>query len=140
MEKIELEKWQVEEIGKSMVRASNLRRLTENDRQRLFIEISHIINCFGLYETASKMIKEKIEEFIPKYKLICYHLKINPETFGPQVIGFEGVVAPCVDGKSLDEIYSHVVEDIEKKRGFSTNREYGRGCFCQKWRIEGGGD
>ncbi|EKE19419.1 MAG: hypothetical protein ACD_9C00025G0006 [uncultured bacterium] len=62
MEKIKLEEWRVGEIGKLMMQAAKL-SLDENERQRLFIEISHTISIFGLYETAEKIIQETVQEF-----------------------------------------------------------------------------
>lgn len=62
MTKIELEEWRIKEIGLLMIMANEL-LLDENDRQRLFIEISRTISCFGLYETAEKIINEIIEDF-----------------------------------------------------------------------------
>jgi hypothetical protein len=62
MSKIKLEEWRMKEIGALMIKAEHL-SLNENERQRLFIEISRTISCFGLYETAEKIIGEKVEEF-----------------------------------------------------------------------------
>lgn len=62
MPKIKLEEWRMKEIGTLMIQADEL-LLNENEQQRLFIEISHTIGCFGLYETAEKIIQEKVAEF-----------------------------------------------------------------------------
>ena len=62
MQKIRLEEWRMKEIGALMIKADEM-SLSDNERQRLFIEVSHTIDCFGLYETAEKIISEKVEEF-----------------------------------------------------------------------------
>lgn len=62
MAKIKLEEWRMKEIGILMIKADKL-SLGDNDRQKLFIKISGIIDCFGLYETAEKIINETVEEF-----------------------------------------------------------------------------
>lgn len=62
MPKIKLEEWRMKEIGALIIKADEL-SVDTNERQRLFIEISHTIDCFGLYETAEKIINEKVEEF-----------------------------------------------------------------------------
>ncbi len=62
MSKIKFEEWRMKEIGMLMVKANEL-SLSENERQRLFIEISHAISFFGLYETAEGVIKETVEKF-----------------------------------------------------------------------------
>jgi hypothetical protein len=59
---IKFEEWRMREIGALMMKADEL-SLDENQRQRLFIEVSRTISCFGLYETAESIIKETVKNF-----------------------------------------------------------------------------
>ena len=71
MQKIEFEEWRMKEIGALMIEADEL-SLGSDERQRLFIDISHSIACFGLYETSEKVIKEIVEKFSNR---LCPQLK-----------------------------------------------------------------